>query len=199
MDRQTTGTTPSRSASGAVSDATLSEPGTGTKSLMRRFLPLVLVAVVLGAGAALLYPAYASVEWDLEPRDAWLLMLLLGLVAGGYAWGRWKALAFVGAIPCLAPALLLDAAWLTGVWDRSDEYEPLPSTPFVLVFGVPSLPAWWRSASPYGRQFSPRAVRAPAGPPAALPNGRSANDPGPTPRPHRSLCLDAAAHAVPLI
>lgn len=104
---------------------------------MRRFLPLVLVAVVLGAGAALLYPAYASVEWDLEARDAWFLLALIGLVAGGYAWGRWKALVFVGAIPWLALALLLDAAWLTGVWDRSDEYEPLPSTPFVLVFGVP--------------------------------------------------------------
>jgi hypothetical protein len=104
---------------------------------MRRFLPLVLVAVVLGAGAALLYPAYASVEWDPEARDAWFLLALLGLVAGGYAWGRWKALVFVGAIPWLALALLLDAAWLTGVWDRSDEYHPLPSTPFVLVFGVP--------------------------------------------------------------
>jgi hypothetical protein len=104
---------------------------------MRRFLPLVLVAVVLGACSALLYPAYASVEWDREARDAWFLLPLLGLVAGGYAWGRWKALVFVGAIPWLALALLLDAAWLTGVWDRSDEYHPLPSTPFVLVFGVP--------------------------------------------------------------
>jgi hypothetical protein len=104
---------------------------------MRRFLPLVLVAVILGASTALLYPVYASVEWDLKARKAWLLLPLVGFVAAGYAWARWKALALVGAIPWLALAVLLDAAWLAGVWDRSDEYEPLPATPFALVFGVP--------------------------------------------------------------
>jgi hypothetical protein len=104
---------------------------------MRRFLPLVLVAVILGASTAHLYPVYASVEWDLEARNGWFLLPLVGLVAAGYAWGRWKAVAFVGAIPWLALALLLDAAWLTGVWDRSNEYEPLSATPFVLLFGVP--------------------------------------------------------------
>jgi hypothetical protein len=104
---------------------------------MRRFLPLVLVAVALGAGGALLSQAYASVDWNLGASDAWYLLPLVALVAGGYAWGRWKALAFLGAIPWLALALLLDAAWMIGVWDRSDEYEALPATPFVLVFGVP--------------------------------------------------------------
>jgi hypothetical protein len=27
----------------------------------------------------------------------------------------------------LAVAVLLDGAWLTGMWDRWDEYEPLPA------------------------------------------------------------------------
>ena len=94
---------------------------------------------MLGAVAVPLVAAYTTVEWGPEASDAWLVLLPLGLIGGGYAWGRWKALAFVGVIPWLGLAILLDAAWLTGVWDRSEEYEPLPSTPFVLVFGVPLL------------------------------------------------------------
>jgi hypothetical protein len=100
-------------------------------------VPLVLVVAALGAAAVPLYAALASVEWDLEASDAWLLLLLLGLIAGGYAWGRWKALAFLGVFPWLALALLLDAAWMTGLWDRSEDYEPLPLTPFMAVFGFP--------------------------------------------------------------
>jgi hypothetical protein len=104
-----------------------------------RFVPLVLVVVLLGAAAALLYPAYASVEWDLEPGYAGVLLLLVALFAGGYAWGRWKALAYLGAFPWVALALLSDIAWMTGLWDRSDEYEPLPTTPFLVLFGLPVL------------------------------------------------------------
>jgi hypothetical protein len=28
---------------------------------------------------------------------------------------------------------------MTGLWDRSDEYEPLPTTPFLVIFGLPIL------------------------------------------------------------
>ena len=36
-------------------------------------------------------------------------------------------------------ALLSDIAWMTGLWDRSEDYEPLPATPFLVVFGLPVL------------------------------------------------------------
>jgi hypothetical protein len=93
----------------------------------------------LGAVAVLLYGAFTSVEWGDGDDYVWLVLPAAGLVAGGYAWGRWKALAWLGAIPWVALALLSDIAWMTGVWDRSDEYEPLPTTPFLVIFGLPIL------------------------------------------------------------
>lgn len=74
--------------------------------------------------------------WDYV---AALIVLAGGLVAGGYAWGRWKALLWLGTIPWVALAVLSDAAWMTGVWDRSEDYEPLPTTPFLVIFGLPIL------------------------------------------------------------
>lgn len=94
---------------------------------------------MLSAVAALLYSAYASVEWGASTNDLWLLVPAAGLVAGGYAWGRWKALLWIGTVPWVALALLSDIAWMTGLWDRSDEYEPLPTTPFLVIFGLPFL------------------------------------------------------------
>jgi hypothetical protein len=91
---------------------------------------------VLGVAAALLYGAYASVEWE-GGGYAWLLILAAGLVAGGYRWGRWKALLWLGVVPWLTLSVLSDAAWMTGIWDRSDEYEPLPTTMFLVPFGLP--------------------------------------------------------------
>jgi hypothetical protein len=93
----------------------------------------------LGAVAVLLYGAFTSVEWGDGDDYVWLVLPAAGLVAGGYAWGRWKTLAWLGAIPWVALALLSDIAWMTGVWDRSDEYEPLPTTPFLVIFGLPIL------------------------------------------------------------
>ena len=106
---------------------------------MRRFLPLIFVVAVLGAVAALLYTAYASVDWGEGTDYLWLVIPAAGLVAGGYAWGRWKALLWIGTVPWVALALLSDVAWMTGLWDRSDEYEPLPTTPFLAIFGLPVL------------------------------------------------------------
>jgi hypothetical protein len=68
-----------------------------------------------------------------------LILVAAALVAGGYLWGRWKALLWLGTVPWLALSLLSDAAWMTGLWDRSDEYEPLPTTPFLVIFGLPVL------------------------------------------------------------
>jgi hypothetical protein len=79
--------------------------------------------------------AFESLEWG----DIWLVFPLGLLAVGGYLWGRWKALVWLGAIPWVALALLSDIAWMTGVWDRSDEYEPLPTTPFLVIFGLPIL------------------------------------------------------------
>ena len=63
----------------------------------------------------------------------------VALVAGGYFWGRWKALLWLGTVPWVTLALLSDIAWMTGLWDRSEEYEPLPTTPFLVIFGLPIL------------------------------------------------------------
>ena len=95
--------------------------------------------MVLGVTAAVLYGAYASVEWGSGSDYLWLLILAGGLVAGGYFWGRWKALAWLGVVPWLTLSVLSDAAWMTGLWDRSDEYEPLPTTMFLVPFGLPIL------------------------------------------------------------
>ena len=94
---------------------------------------------MLGVLAAVLYGAYASVEWGEADDFVWLPVLAAALIAGGYRWGRWKALLWLGTVPWVALALLSDIAWMTGVWDRSDEYEPLPTTPFLIIFGLPVL------------------------------------------------------------
>src|SRR5215210_6287688 len=60
---------------------------------------------------------------------------LLALAAGAYAWGRWKAVLWLGVVPWAALSLGADAAWWSGLWDRSREYEPLPLSMFV-------IPAW---------------------------------------------------------
>ena len=95
--------------------------------------------MVLCATAAVLYGAYASVEWEGGGSIAGVIVPALVLIAGGYLWGRWKALLWLGTVPWVALALLSDAAWMTGLWDRSDEYEPLPTTPFLVIFGLPIL------------------------------------------------------------
>ena len=98
-----------------------------------------MVVAALGAVAVPLYAAYTSVEWEDGGGYAAAAVLAVGVVAGGYAWGRWKALLGLGTVPWVALALLSDIAWLTGLWDRSDEYEPLPTTPFLVIFGLPVL------------------------------------------------------------
>jgi hypothetical protein len=102
-------------------------------------VPLIAVVAVLGVVATVMYGAYASVEWGRGSDYAWLLVPAVGLVAGGFFWGRWKALLWLGVIPWLTISVLSDAAWMTGLWDRSDEYEPLPTTMFLVPFGLPIL------------------------------------------------------------
>jgi dolichyl-phosphate-mannose--protein O-mannosyl transferase len=63
--------------------------------------------------------------------------LLLAIAAGGYAWGRWRAVGWLGVAPWAAFALATDAAWWSGLWDRSDEYEPLPTSMFVFPLWIP--------------------------------------------------------------
>jgi hypothetical protein len=94
---------------------------------------------VLCALAVPLSGALASVDWSEGDGLAWLVLPVGLLAVGGFLWGRWKALAWLGAIPWVVLAVLSDIAWLTGLWDRSDEYEPLPTTPFLVVFGLPIL------------------------------------------------------------
>src|SRR5215217_3209717 len=56
--------------------------------------------------------------------------ILIALVVGAYAWGRWKTVLWLGVVPWAALSLGADAAWWSGVWDRSGEYEPLPLSMF---------------------------------------------------------------------
>jgi hypothetical protein len=64
-------------------------------------------------------------------------VILLALAAAGYAWGRWKAVLWIGVAPWLALSLGADAAWWSGLWDRSGEYEPLPLSMFVIPLWIP--------------------------------------------------------------
>jgi hypothetical protein len=95
--------------------------------------------VVLGVIAVPLVAAYSTVEWEDGGSLAGVIVPALLLVTGGYLWGRWKALLWLGTVPWVTLALLSDIAWMTGIWDRSDEYEPLPTTPFLVIFGLPIL------------------------------------------------------------
>jgi hypothetical protein len=52
----------------------------------------------------LLSGAYASVDWD--DGEVWSLLPLGLLAVGGYLWGRWKALLWLGTVPWVALALL---------------------------------------------------------------------------------------------
>ena len=57
--------------------------------------------------------------------------MLVALAAGAYMWGRWKAVLWLGVVPWAALSLGADAAWWSGLWDRTSEYEPLPLSMFV--------------------------------------------------------------------
>jgi hypothetical protein len=63
--------------------------------------------------------------------------MLLALAAGTYAWGRWKAVLWLGVVPWAALSLGADVAWWSGLWDRSGEYEPLPLSMFVIPIWIP--------------------------------------------------------------
>ena len=101
---------------------------------MRRYSRVVVVVAVVAVGAAAMYPLFASVTWE-GAAMAWLAPLGLFLV-GGYWWGRWRALLWLAVVPWFVVSLLADVAWGVGLWDRSSEYEPLPLTMFVVVFGM---------------------------------------------------------------
>ena len=55
-----------------------------------------------------------------------LTVLVVAVAGGSYAWGRWIAVLWLGALLWTSPALLADLAGATGAWDRSWEHEPLP-------------------------------------------------------------------------
>jgi hypothetical protein len=59
--------------------------------------------------------------------------VLLALAAGAYAWGRSKAVLWLGVVPWASLSLAADAAWWSGLWDRSGEYESLPLSMFVIA------------------------------------------------------------------
>ncbi len=63
--------------------------------------------------------------------------ILVAAAVGGYRWGRWRAVFWIGAAPWAALSIGLDAAWMSGLWDRSEEYEPLPASMFVLPIWIP--------------------------------------------------------------
>ena len=63
---------------------------------------------------------------------------LLALAAAAYAWGRWKAVLWLGVVPWATLSLGADVAWWSGLWDRSSEYEPLPLSMFVFPIWIPS-------------------------------------------------------------
>jgi dolichyl-phosphate-mannose--protein O-mannosyl transferase len=64
-------------------------------------------------------------------------VVLLALAAGGYAWGRWLAVLWLGVVPWAVLSLGADAVWWSGLWDRSGEYEPLPLSMFVIPIWIP--------------------------------------------------------------
>ena len=68
-------------------------------------------------------------------------LLLLALGAGAYWWGRWRAVVWLGVVPWFTLAVVLDVLWQSGIWDRSDEYEPLPLSMFVIPFWIPAASA----------------------------------------------------------
>jgi hypothetical protein len=63
--------------------------------------------------------------------------ILLAITAGAFAWGRWTAVFWLGVAPWAALSLGADAAWWSGIWDRSSEYEPLPLSMFVIPIWIP--------------------------------------------------------------
>jgi hypothetical protein len=72
---------------------------------------------------------------------AGLCALLAVSAAGGYAWGRWRAVFWIGAVPWAVFAIASDVAWQSGLWDRSGEYEPLPASMFVFPIWIPACAA----------------------------------------------------------
>ncbi len=100
------------------------------------------MAVRSGAVIVVLVAAGSIAALSLIDALVAALAIAAALVAaGGYAWGRWVALLWLGVLLWAVPAVVSDALWMTGIWDRSDEYEPLPVSMFVLPFGVPLMSA----------------------------------------------------------
>ena len=67
-----------------------------------------------------------------------LAAILLVLAVAGYAWARARAVLWLGVVPWAIASLGADAAWWSGLWDRSDEYEPLPFSIFVIPIWIPA-------------------------------------------------------------
>ena len=63
--------------------------------------------------------------------------VLVAVGGGAYVWGRWKAVLWLAVLPWAVASLGADAAWWTGLWDRSEEYEPLPFSMFVIPIWIP--------------------------------------------------------------
>jgi hypothetical protein len=90
--------------------------------------------------------------------------ILLALAAGAYVWGRWKAVLWLGVVPWAALSLGADAAWWSGLWDRSGEYEPLPLSMFVIPIWVPCCCATVAVGTAVRRARERTRARAPASP-----------------------------------
>jgi hypothetical protein len=95
------------------------------------------VAAALGV-AGMTAAVGALFAWDV-PVLAVLAVLAAAVAAAAHRWGRWRAVLWLGLVPWAGASLLADALWLSGAWDRSSEYEPLPLSMFVLPLLVPTL------------------------------------------------------------
>jgi predicted MFS family arabinose efflux permease len=100
------------------------------------------VAVLAGAAlAGVIVLATAAVETDAGFVLMWLA-ILAAIAIGAFAWGRWRAVFFIGAAPWLILSLGFDAVWMLEISDfREDEREPLPLSMFVIPFGIPTFAA----------------------------------------------------------
>src|SRR4051812_12609670 len=89
--------------------------------------------------ACLAYATYAA-AFLTESEDGeagWVIFgLPVLLLIAGAAWGRWRAVVYVGLAPLLTLAAAADAAWVLGIWDRTDEYESLPTLMYLTPLAV---------------------------------------------------------------
>jgi hypothetical protein len=91
-----------------------------------------LIGLVLIGGALLLCGLVLEQDIEWEGSAAGYVIALVIPVLAGFAWGRWKAVWWIGAAPWLAIGITYDVLWAAGVIDPGGG-EPVPATIGVLL------------------------------------------------------------------